>query len=623
MAAISAGLLACAGAAPSATLSPKSPPQVDVRKLRTLVDAVVGRSMAAYHLAGVTVSVVQGGRIVMSKGYGYADVAGRVRVSPSRTLFHIGSVTKLFTATATMQLWERGALSIDRDIGTYLDFKIPRHSAKPITMAHLMTHTAGFEESFLGFVSSSRDLLPLRDVTARTIPNVRLVREPGVARSYSNHGVLLEGYVVERVARMPFADYIETEIMRPLDMSHSSVREPLAANLRNDLAKAYTFADGRFDRLPDDYINLAPAGSISSTADDMASFMIAQLGGGRRANVSILQPATVAGMQSCQFMDHPLAQNCVGYGFFIEHVHGHRVLQHNGGTFSFLSNLVLVPDQDFGIFVSVNSPEDGGLTADLPKQVIAALFGHRALPLTTWTRPLKDEAADYAGYYVSMRRPYGGWLKLSGLGAAKVSATGKRTLLVEGSDSEWHQVGPAIFRSRHPDAVGVSLVFRRDANGRVVGASLGDGFDKVPWFATLNFALWLIGGFAIATAVFVSTLVACRAALLRRAGGLAIVTWPLVAGCIAFVVGTAIIAAYLVNEQAVRGYAQPFGAHVAVLCFDAMAAFFAFGLVQAVRNRRLFLRQSPVARAAVGGFAVAAVTLTLFMRYWELVALHA
>jgi CubicO group peptidase (beta-lactamase class C family) len=594
----------------------------NISKATAVVDSVVTRAMAKDHLAGVTVSVVQHGKVILSKGYGYADLEKRIPVSPGKTIFHIGSVTKLFTATATMQLWEQNKLSLDQDVGRYLDFKWPRYSTKPITMASLMTHTAGFEESFLGFISKREDLRPLRDVVTLTIPNVSLVRDPGTARSYSNHGILLEGYVVERVAGMPFADYIESKIMKPLGMTRSSVHEPLPTNLRSDLSNGYSYADGHFNKLPDDYINHSPAGAISSTADDMARFMIAHLQNGRVDKATILHTETAKRMHSCQYIDHPLAYSCMGYGFFLDYIHGHPVIQHNGGTFNFLSNLVLLPEQDFGIFISVNAPDDGGLNAELPKKLIGALFGDRPLPVKTSTQPLMDKASDYEGYYAPMRRPYSGWLKLSGIGAARVQATGDHTLSIEGFDSQWYQVGPAIFRSHHPDASGISLAFKKDAKGRVVGASIGDGFDKVPAYATPSYALAVLGSFAVASLAFFGLVAVRRKLLVRRDGGIPAVIWPLATGSILFYTGVAIIAFYVFNDALVRGYAQPVGANIAVWCFNVMVLLFVLGGHSAFRKRKA-AAFGRIDKFIIGAFLFSAVFLTLFLWYWDLIALHA
>lgn len=614
-------LVGVAWAAPSPLIRAAGP-AADLQTVQDVVDKVVRQAMAKDRLAGVTVSVVRDGRVIFSKGYGYADVERRVPVNPSKTLFHVGSVTKLFTATATMQLWERHKLSLDEDVGRYLDFKWRRHSDKPVTVTNLMTHTAGFEDSFLGFISDKADLLPLRDVTRSTIPNVRLVRDPGVARSYSNHGVLLEGYVVERVARMPFADYVADAIFKPLGMSRSSVREPLPEDLRRALANGYSNVDGRLKRLPADYINLGPSGSISSTADDMARFMIARLGEGRSRGAGILRPDTAAKMHTCQFIDHALSYSCMGYGFFVDYIKGHRVLQHDGGTFSFISNLVLVPEHDFGVFISVNSPDDHGLTKRLPSRLIGAVFGNLPLPERSATRPFADKASEYEGYYAPMRRPYGGWLKLAGIGTARVSATGDHTLKVEGFDSQWYQVGPAIFRSRHPDAAGISLVFQRDISGRVVAASLGGGYDKVPLHATDRTALVVLAGFAIATASLLALAITRRRAFLTRGGVLTAVASPFFAGFVLFLAGASILTVYFLNEGAVRGYRPPFGADVAVWCFDAMTMMFVVGAYQTVRTWRS-REHTSVSRVIAAVFCLSATAVVLFLAYWDLIAVGA
>ena len=607
-------------AVPANTAPVTSLPTIDPARLETVIDKRVKLAMGRDHLAGVTVSVVHRGRLVFAKGYGYANLERKVKVDPQRTIFHIGSVTKLFTATATMQLWEQGKIRLDRDVGNMVDFKWPRPYPQPITMAHLMTHTAGFEESFLGFISGREDLKSLRDVTQLTIPKVGLVRPAGIARSYSNHGILLEGYIVERSAGQPFGAYVRDHIFQPLGMNRSAVEEPMPASLRPDLSNGYAWIDGAYQKLPDDYINLAPAGSISSTADDMARFMLAHLQDGRVGERQILKPQTAALMHSCHFVDHPLANNCMAFGFFRDRIAGHVALTHNGGTFSFLSNLVLLPDQEFGIFIGVNSPSDGGLTDELPKQVVKTMFG--AVPLPNQTAPFTGTATDYEGHYAPMRRFYSGWLKITGLGTADVTATGAHSLKIDGVDAVWKQVGPDAFRSSLPEAEGITLVFRRDGTGRVVGASLGDGFDKVPAFATLNYAFGVLIAFGVATLALAGLLLVHRKSLLARGHAVRSVTLPMVAGVVFFLVGISLIATYAMNDTWVRGYTQPLGVSIAVWTFNISALMFIVGATNLVRHWR-GIPAGWVSRSILIAFAVASLLLTAFLAYWNLIALSA
>jgi len=179
----------------------------DRAELEAFVDGIMDANLRDKHVAGATVAVVKDGALLFAKGYGYADVAKRKPVEAERSLFRIGSTSKLFTWTAVMQLVEQGKLDLDTDVNKYLDFKIPATFPQPITLRHIMTHTPGFEEDSRDLISDdSATLIPLGTWLAKHIPG--RVRPPGTYASYSNYATALAGYVVQRVSGMPWDDYI-------------------------------------------------------------------------------------------------------------------------------------------------------------------------------------------------------------------------------------------------------------------------------------------------------------------------------------------------------------------------------------------------------------------------------
>src|SRR5207253_2994630 len=128
------------------------------------LDGLMPQQLAREDIAGAVISVVKDGKILFAKGYGYSDVDKKTPVSPDNTLFRPGSISKLFTWTAVMQLVEQGKLDLDRDVNDYLDFKIPATYSKPITLRNAMTHTSGFEETVQElFVADAKGLKPIGD----------------------------------------------------------------------------------------------------------------------------------------------------------------------------------------------------------------------------------------------------------------------------------------------------------------------------------------------------------------------------------------------------------------------------------------------------------------------------
>src|SRR5581483_7570422 len=208
----------------------------------------------------------------------------RTPVDPERTLFRPGSVSKLFTWTAVMQLVEQGKIGLDTDINQYLDFKIPARDGKPVTMRNLMQHTAGFEEQEKGIISADPHSRGFEALLKQWVPT--RVFAPGTTQAYSNYGASLAGYIVQRVSGEPFAAYIEKHIFEPLDMKLSSFRQPLPAALSPLMSKGYEVASA--EPRPFEIVGPAPAGSLASPAVDMAHFMIAHLQDGEYNGKRIL-----------------------------------------------------------------------------------------------------------------------------------------------------------------------------------------------------------------------------------------------------------------------------------------------------------------------------------------------
>jgi len=343
--------------------------------MQEFLDRLIVPRMATDHVAGAVVSVVKDGRVLLAKGYGWADVARRTPVDSETTLFRVASVSKLFAATAVLQQYERGRLDLDTDIRQWVDFDLQRVSPLPITLRNLLTHTAGFEEGAFG-MSENRpeDALTLGDTLRRTMP--RQVRPPGVGTSYSNHGVSLAGYVVERTSGMPFATYAAQNILRPLAMTHSTFADPLPPALASHLALPYQFDGGVFqERAAQIVSGLAPAGALSASATDMAHFMIAQLDAGSYEGRSVLAPASLAEMQREQFSVSPTHASSVGLVYSRTFRNGRLILSHGGDLRDYVSALVLLPDARTGIFASFSSASAGPLVNLVPAAFIDRYAG--------------------------------------------------------------------------------------------------------------------------------------------------------------------------------------------------------------------------------------------------------
>ena len=209
------------------------------------MDGVMTAQLRENHIAGATVSVVKDGALFFAKGYGSADVRQQRSVQADSTLFRIGSVSKLFTWTAVMQLVEQGKLDLNADINQYLDFKIPATYPQPITLTHVMTHTPGLEEDARDlFTEDSGHITPMGKWLPAHMP--KRVRPPGTYASYSNWATAAAGYIVERVSGMSFDDYVDKNILAPLGMTQTTSRQPLPARYDRQMSKGYEWKGGDF-----------------------------------------------------------------------------------------------------------------------------------------------------------------------------------------------------------------------------------------------------------------------------------------------------------------------------------------------------------------------------------------
>ncbi len=469
-------------------------------ELETFLDDVMSGLLVRHHNPGAVVSVVSGGELLLAKGYGYANLEKQLPVDPQQTRFQIGSTAKLFTWTSVMQLVEQRRLDLDVDINGYLpDFRIPATYPQPITMRHLLTHTAGFEEQNRGMLAPGPEkLLSLHDFLARYQP--ARVRPPGEATAYSNYGVALAGYVVEVVSGLPFARYVEEQIYRPLNMEHSSFRQSLAAHLSPNLAQTYGYDGEAYYPLPFAYLNAVPAGAMSTTATDMTKFMIAHLQYGRFAEKRILEEETARQMQTRLFANDARLSG-FAYGFFDFEQNGQRVLSHNGSTANNANTLLaLLPEQKLGIVASFTGPGGRQAVADLQTAFIDNYFPR---PATTVPSAQVPPAPEIAGPYRMTRTVYNHLerlLYLGGLGHGRlvVNDDGTVTLTANVSQQQMTKqfvaLEPLLFQSLDGRD---KMTFRTDAEGRVTYLFLDSAphfaLEKIPWYETPVFNLVLLG----------------------------------------------------------------------------------------------------------------------------------
>ncbi|MGB4859079.1 MAG: serine hydrolase domain-containing protein [Dokdonella sp.] len=471
-------------------------PKLNRVDLEAWLDGYMPYAISRADIPGAVVVVVKDGQPLLEKGYGYANVDEHKPVDAQTTLFRPGSISKLFTWTAVMQLVEAGKINLDADINEYLDFKIPPYDDKPVTMRNILTHTSGIEENARGLITTlPKDAVSLDDYV-KMVPT--RIFEPGTTPSYSNFATTLAGYIVQRVSGMSFDDYIDQRIFAPLGMQHASFRQPLPATLLGDMSEGYV--PGKEKPVGFEIVNPAPAGSLSASGADMGRFMMAHLQKGELGGQRILSDATATQMHDTALDILPPLNRMV-LGFYEDNVNGHRVIAHAGDLQAFHSDLYLFLDDGVGLFVSFNSPGKEGVAGKIRGNLFKS-FADRYLP---GAKPVdgkvdeataKQHASEMAGTYQGSRRADDTFTSVLNLiTQTKVLADGKGSITVPaltdlaGNAIKWQEIAPYVWR----DANGSDRLAAKVVDGKVQRFSVEPVspfmlWEPAPWWKS---SAWL------------------------------------------------------------------------------------------------------------------------------------
>ena len=523
---LTAGVLALAGTLVLAQESPPAPvvaaataAPLTSADVNAWLDGYMPYALKSGDIAGAVVVVVKDGQVLTERGYGYSDVEKRTPVDPSLTLFRPGSVSKLLTWTAVMQLVEQGKINLDADVNQYLDFKIPDRDGKPITMRNLMQHTAGFEEQVRGIISEDPKAPGFDTLLKAWVPT--RVFAPGTTPAYSNYGASLAGYIVQRLSGESFDSYIEKHIFAPLDMKHSSFRQPLPAELVPLMSKGYPAASE--EPRPFEIIGPAPAGSLAASGEDMAHFMIAHLQGGEYHGNRILTAETAETMHNSPLtMLPPL--NRMELGFFETNINGREVIGHLGDTDYFHTSLHLFMKENVGFYVSFNSLGKDGAAGEL-RGALFQDFADRYFPAAPPKAGVDEKTA--AAHAALMR---GAWAVSRGsqsnflAGVGFISQTkvgvGKKGELVlpfpglNGKPRHWIEIAPFVWADKDGhDRAAAQVIDGKPVRFSFDLLSPFMVFERVPWYAA---STWLVPLFGIGVAALLLTALVWPVAVLVR-----------------------------------------------------------------------------------------------------------
>lgn len=483
-------MLCACGAGAVDAVAPATPHELTTADVNVWLDGFLPYALSRGDVAGAVVVVVKDGQVLTQRGYGYSDKAAGKKVDPATTLFRIGSISKLYTWTAVMQLVEQRRIDLDADVNQYLDFKIPAYNGKPLTMRHIMTHTSGFEDVIKGGFSFSGKVDGLGDVVKRMLP--ARVFAPGTTPAYSNYATALAGYIVERVSGQPFDSYVERNIFQPLGMDHASFRQPLPASLEPFMSKGYPKAS--VEAKPFELISVPPAGSLSVSGADSAKFMIAQLAQGR----GLMKPETALLMQTPRSGAIP-GLNRMALGFYEQRVNDTYAIGHGGDLLFFHGYMWLFPEKNVGLLIGVNSAGEGAVSGVL-RQALFDEFADRYFPKVNPV-PLvelssaQQHARMLEGSYIASRGAFTNFLDIGNLlqqFRITLDAEGRPLVpeLFDGPPRKWIEVAPFVWQ----DAFGHARLAAIVEDGKVVRWSVNEVspfmvFDRAPWYRD---AAWLM-----------------------------------------------------------------------------------------------------------------------------------
>ncbi|MDJ0657221.1 MAG: serine hydrolase domain-containing protein [Xanthomonadales bacterium] len=511
---LSAVVLAAAGLVVSNTAMAASFDTVeDLVRLEAFMDGVIQPLRKNNQSASGVVTIVKGTEVVFAKGYGYHDFEKGMAVDPAKTLFRPGSVSKLFTWVAVMQLYEQGKLDLDADVNQYLEtFQIDDTYDNPVTLRHILTHTAGFEDGGLGYliIEDQDRIISLADAMKRYQP--ARVNPPGAQTSYSNYATALAGLIVANISGMSFEEYIKVNIFDVLGMNDSTFQEPLPGSMESQMAEGYQVDGGDFVGKPFELIsNFGPAGAMSSSGTDMARFAAAILNQGELDSGSILRPETLAEMLTRAFTHHDQMMG-MALGFYETEVNGVRLVGHGGDTNHFHSDLAVDLENNLAIYTSFTGNGGSVVRSAIVPAFYAQYFPRKETPPEI-PSGFSERAGKYAGNYQFWRNNFSTIEKVGLLipgYTLTVAPTENDTLLLAfaGGAKQYVEVGDNLFRELNSELALNSrfsprlIGFQADDSGAITGMVI----DGIPFMSMFKSPARTTGQFNIPL-LLISTLV--------------------------------------------------------------------------------------------------------------------
>jgi len=572
---------------------------------------------------GAVLIWVQGDSTLIFETYGLANIKENRSIDPDKTIFRVGSISKPFTSIGVLNGVERGLLDLDKDINIYFDEPLIKDSYKtPLTLRHLLTHTGGLDDHFIGKSSRTRaQALTLEESVQQLLPP--RVIESGEIASYSNFGAALAGYLLEVTDGRDFSDIIYDEVFKKTGMENSSF-DPGEEALSHFMTGYFAGENGLIP-LKYDYIHDSPAGMMVTTARDMERFMHLILTPGGLETSNVLSRDMTSEMMSVQFKHHPKTEGGFGFLWNIFDYNGHRVIGHDGGYIGASARLFIFPEHNAALFAATNMM-DFGFIPGVTDFLIDNLLPENN-PVEDYTGPAdrytgNPPFSEYTGTWRHTRYTKGSFTKfavLAGImGHEMITKTVGDSLLVMpkpgGESRRLMRVEPNLFQSIDDSYY---LAFREN-NGKVthVFTNGTTALEKLHPLETRSVQLFLVtGSYLIFVMIGIGyPIIFLYRKFRKRDKGTTLLSrnelYIALAYCSSLVIFVILGAAVPAHEMAIGfGYGVPLHVYITTL-LPYLALFFTLLLgIHIVRTKESLLRKS-------GSLFIVTVSVVLFCCLW-------
>jgi len=432
----------------------------DSREAFIALESLVEERMQADSIPGVALAVTDRKKLLYVSHHGFADVAAQIPVAPN-TLFEIGSISKSFTALALMQLFEEGKLDLHAPVTYYLPWFQVASEHDPITLHHLLSHTAGLINGMDFSTEARYEVYALRETEATAAP--------GAFFHYSNVGYKILGLVLEEVLGRSYAQIIQERILDPLEMG--ATQAAITHETRRRMAVGYESLYGdrpdhpSYPRMPATWLQYEGGdGSIAATVTDMAAYVRMLVNRGQGPRSAIVSEESFALMTQCVIGTPEEEEGTsYGYGLVISESDGRTCIGHGGGMVGYYSAILADMDDGLGIVVLTNGPGEPGEIARSALRLLGSVLHNPGPPALV---PATDRAQvgngiDYEGTYMAGPRSF----SLAPAGGRLIMSHGDETIALE-------RRGQDCFYVPHRDFALFLLRFGRE-EGRVVEAFHG------------------------------------------------------------------------------------------------------------------------------------------------------